>query len=117
MKAAELRAKLHGLSRPTVGQCDCGCRQQPHDWSAECVRNEIELGDHGSVSIAVEHLPALVALLEACERRQLVACRSPDAVHAGCWAGYHVAGCPVAKADDDVASAIAAVRAVGGSDG
>ena len=59
-----------------------------------------------------EHGEALIALLEACEARSGVVCRPSDNVHAGCWNGYHVAGCPVARADADVASALAAVHAI-----
>lgn len=67
---------------------------------------------HGAV-VMRRHWAALVELVAACERRRDTVCRPRDSVHDGCWAGYHVAGCPVAKADLDVAAALAAVHAVG----
>lgn len=103
MKSAELREVVEAI------ECRCGGEfSRVHNRTRGCPI-------HGSlmtpaVETVANHAAALVELLAAYEARQGAVCRPHTTIHAGCWQGYHVAGCPVARADEVVARALAAVH-------
>lgn len=81
-----------------------------------CAVEMLTVDAHGAVTMR-RHWCALAKLVAACERRTGAVCARPRFIdphyHAGCRDGQHVADCAIARAEEDLTAALAAVHATG----